>query len=135
MNTAGNNPGSLRKHGAIQFVGEATITTNPPYREFYEYIFGVRAIFSQLNILREGGISNLKDLITHWYPLTRDELVQAIEFISQNTKIAPDKLLYLMDRNELIIIACGLIHFNTGKIPSETAVTEVYELFISNKIK
>jgi hypothetical protein len=135
MDIKDNNPGLLRKFNGVLFIGEATETTNPPYRQFYELIYGYRAMFAMLDIFREANMRTIKEIILAWYGKPKEETQQIIDFICHAINIGSEVPLKLTDEKELEMIVCAITHYNTGKVTNEKPVIEAYKLYKSNKIK
>lgn len=128
-----NNPGGL-KLGAYNFIGQKTVGTNSTYKEFYELVFGVRAVFKNIQLISQRGMRSLEAIGNLWLGETEDLCDIFINELSKETGINRLLPIDLKVANNMKILAIAIIKYFNGQYVSEDIIDEGYELFQSNKL-
>ena len=122
-----NNPGRIQK-GPKMFIGEMPDSTDRIYRQFYDVVWGYRAMFCQIQIFIGLQYNTVRKIVTRWEPRTRAEVEKYVMFIEENTSILADEIIQTDDKVKQVRIVSAISHFENGEIPNEKDIIKGWEL-------
>jgi hypothetical protein len=128
-----NNPGNL-ENGPFIFVGEKTISDDVKYKQFYELVYGVRALFKQIQLLITVGHNDTKSIINLWSGESKDKTKPFLEFVLNKTQIPPDKKITMQDNDDIKKLGAAIYEYESGEKPRFNDIESGYELLVGNKI-
>ncbi len=126
-----NNPGRIQK-GPKMFVGEKPDDTENIYRQFYEAMWGYRAMFSQLQLFINLKYNTVRKIVTRWEPRTKEKVEKITRFIEDNTSIKEDEIIRSDDKAKMVKLVSAISHFENNEIPNEEDVLKGWELLGMN---
>ena len=129
-----NNPGMLQA-GPIMFIGENPEKTENNYRQFYEVVWGYRAMFRQLQAIINLRYNTIRKIVIRWEPRSREKTELCINFIVENTSIKEDEIINAEDKINLVKIVSAISHYENEEIPDATIVLRAWELLPIKKFQ
>jgi hypothetical protein len=125
-----NNPGNIRK-ASFQYVGEKKISTDPEFKQFYNIIWGYRALFILLRVyINIHKLNTIEKIVKVYAPPNENMTVSYIERLCRYCDLNYYDEFDFSDKNLIIKIASGIVTIENGYAGNRIDILKGYE-FIS----
>lgn len=126
------NPGNLIAVKSHYFIGEVTVTKDPPYRQFYEIEFGYRSMFKEIKMIMLKLPHTVTSLISIW---SKTNTIKYIEYVSKGLGVQPEQLINFNDEKILKETVYLISTFENGIPAVHSEIDKGYDLLTDTKMQ
>lgn len=129
-----NNPLNIRKGN--NWLGERTSQTDPAFEEFESMQMGCRAALKLIRNYLSGSdghyppCNTIEKLVSRWAPETENATRRYIDFVSRQTGIHKNQLLWFNRRADMVAIVHAMAKVETGQDIDTKIIESAYDLLV-----
>lgn len=110
------NPGNIRCSDQT-FLGEIVPSQDAEFKQFQDFVHGVRAIAKiLLTYYRRHGINTVRMIVNRWAPPSENDTEAYIDDVCLSTGLKSYDQFRVDDRQDLILVVQALIKHENGKV-------------------
>ena len=117
------NPGNIRIVPGVNWVGEASVQTDPSFVVFKDPVYGIRAIVRIMRSYKRGGITTLAAAIDRWAPPNENNSQAYVGAVCAGCGVSADAVVDLDSIMPLLVKAI-VLHENGVQPYSDAQINE-----------
>lgn len=122
-----NNPLNIKRSSQV-FQGESSYNTDPTFKRFSNPVMGYRAAFCIIRTyVQLRSCRTFREVLFRWCP-DEEVCVSYLDFVCKRVGVAPEHLVSLFDREEMVSLVSAMSQFENGVPASLADVRQAYSL-------
>ena len=125
-NPINNNPSNLQQRNGLLYFSQKLRTSDPPYCQFWDLEFGIRAIFKNIKNLIASQTNTIQTILLDLYFLDQNDLDAFAGFIEGTVGKTRNVLIYWTNQTDMMNLINGICQYQSGELLSEDQLNQGY---------